>query len=530
LYQQFFNFNVKPFSIAPDPHFIFMSEHHQEGLAHLLYGINQGGGFVALTGEVGTGKTTLCHCLLQQLPENIEIALVLNPKLNAIELLATVCDELQIEYDKEKQSLKNLVDCLNLYLLEAHAKGKRTVLMIDEAQNLSLDVLEQIRLLTNLETSKTKLLQIILIGQPELKQLLEQPELRQLNQRITARFHLTPLSLSETERYIKHRLSVCGSHADIFNRAAIREVFKLSQGIPRLINILCDRALLGAYVFNSAIVTKKIIKQAAKEVFNKKKSSRILKYILPGGLTLIILTGFILKWQPDKLEAKPEKIQALIQQVVPPVSLKDKRLFTTVDFNTFIRQQSSSIDSSTSILVKLWKKELPEQVNCQKIESTGLKCLFDESDWDNLVSLNRPVMMEFTATDSEKFYAVLTGLRQGRAVFYEAPKLSFPIVQLLAYWEGYYLTLWQPPVATISSVYPGRDSEAVPWVREQFSFNENENDSLSNPDYFDDNLKARVIAFQQQHFLTTDGIVGPRTFIHLNNNDLQNASPKLTIE
>ncbi|MFK5949821.1 MAG: AAA family ATPase, partial [Methylococcales bacterium] len=166
MYQQFFNFNTAPFSIAPDPHFIYMSEHHQEGLAHLLYGINQGGGFIALTGEVGTGKTTLCHCLLQQLPDNVEIALVLNPKLNAIELLATICDELHINYAQDKQTLKGLIDKLNTYLLATHAGGKRTVLMIDEAQNLSLGVLEQIRLLTNLETSTTKLLQIILLGQP----------------------------------------------------------------------------------------------------------------------------------------------------------------------------------------------------------------------------------------------------------------------------------------------------------------------------------------------------------------------------
>ncbi|HEY5141064.1 MAG TPA: AAA family ATPase, partial [Methylococcales bacterium] len=198
MYNQYFHFSELPFSIAPDPHFIYMSPRHQEGLAHLLYGINVGGGFVALTGEVGTGKTTLCHCLLQQLPKNIDIALILNSKLNAIELLATICDELGIIYDKNQHSLKILIDLLNQHLLTAHANGRRTVLLIDEAQNLSMEVLEQIRLLTNLETSKTKLLQIILVGQPELKELLKRRDLRQLNQRITARYHLQPLSLDET--------------------------------------------------------------------------------------------------------------------------------------------------------------------------------------------------------------------------------------------------------------------------------------------------------------------------------------------
>ncbi len=216
MYNQYFHFSELPFSIATDPQFIYMSPRHQEGLAHLLYGINFSGGFVALTGEVGTGKTTLCQCLLQQIPKNIDIALILNSKLTALELLATLCDELGIRYDKNLQSLKNLIDCLNRHLLTAHANGRRTVLLIDEAQNLSLEVLEQVRLLTNLETHKTKLLQIILVVQPELQSLLKRKDLRQLNQRITARYHLLPLSLNETRAYIRHRLKVCGGQPDIF--------------------------------------------------------------------------------------------------------------------------------------------------------------------------------------------------------------------------------------------------------------------------------------------------------------------------
>ena len=237
---------------------MYMSARHQEGLAHLLYGIDFGGGFVALTGEVGTGKTTLCHCLLQQLPKNIEVALILNSRLNVIELVATICDELGISYDKEHYSLKSLIDLLNQYLLTAHANGKRTVLLIDEAQNLSLDVLEQVRLLTNLETSKTKLLRIILVGQPELKALLARQDLRQLNQRITARYHLLPLSLDETRSYIRHRLMVSNGQPDIIKDSAIRKIYKLTSGIPRLINILCDRSLLGAYSTNSPNVTAAI--------------------------------------------------------------------------------------------------------------------------------------------------------------------------------------------------------------------------------------------------------------------------------
>ncbi|MGR8941962.1 MAG: ExeA family protein, partial [Gammaproteobacteria bacterium] len=265
MYKQYFHFSELPFSIAPDPHFMYMSRRHQEGLAHLLYGITVGGGFVALTGEVGTGKTTLCHCLLKELPDNIDIALILNPKLNAIELLANICDELGVAYDKTQSSLKLLVDALNHYLLAAHAAGRRTVLLIDEAQNLSMEVLEQVRLLTNLETSKTKLLQIILVGQPELKQMLRRQDLRQLNQRITARYHLLPLTFNETRAYIRHRLRVCGGDPELFKERAIRKVYRLSTGIPRLINILCDRALLGAYADNAQTITPGMIKHAAKE-------------------------------------------------------------------------------------------------------------------------------------------------------------------------------------------------------------------------------------------------------------------------
>lgn len=247
MYTHYFGLTERPFSLAPNPRYLFMSPRHQEALAHLLYGTGESGGFVALTGEVGTGKTTLCHCLLEQLPDDIDIALILNPRMNSVELLASLCDELRIAYPPNTQSLKVLVDGLNKHLLSAHAKGHRTVVVIDEAQNLSFDVLEQIRLLTNLETSRTKLLHIILVGQPELNRLLAQKNLRQLNQRITARYYLEPLSFNETRAYIHHRLAVSGGDSRLFTHAAVRRIYRYSGGIPRLINNICDRALLGAY-------------------------------------------------------------------------------------------------------------------------------------------------------------------------------------------------------------------------------------------------------------------------------------------
>ena len=245
MYHQYFGLAEPPFSIAVNPRYLFMSGQHRDALAHLLYGVGGGGGFILLTGEVGTGKTTLNRCLLEQLPKDTDIAIILNPALSAVELLATACDELAIEYPKGTASLKVLTDALHQFLLSNYSADRKTVLMIDEAQHLNFDVLEQIRLLTNLETDERKLLQIILIGQPEAAAMLARPELRQLNQRITARFNLTALNFDETVVYIRHRLQIAGlsDNRSVFSDAALREVYRLTEGIPRLINLVCDRAM-----------------------------------------------------------------------------------------------------------------------------------------------------------------------------------------------------------------------------------------------------------------------------------------------
>ncbi len=269
MYRKYFGLKENPFSIAPNPRYLYMSALHQEALAHLLFGVQSDGCMVLLTGDVGAGKTTVCRCLLEQLPENTDLALILNPKLNALELLASICDELEIAVISKKISIKTYIDHLNRYLLSAHARGRITALLIDEAQNLSLDTLEQLRLLTNLETSRQKLLKIILLGQPELRQLLNQDSVIQINQRITSRYHLSPLSRQEVAAYIEHRLAVAGSRKRLFSADALREVARLSKGIPRLINILCDRALMGAFVETQEQVSRIIVRQAAREVLGE---------------------------------------------------------------------------------------------------------------------------------------------------------------------------------------------------------------------------------------------------------------------
>jgi len=296
MYKDYFGFHDDPFSIAPDPRYLFMSRQHQEALAHLLYGVRRPGGFVLLTGEVGTGKTTVCRCFLDQLPPETLVAFIVNPRQSAIELLASICDEFRIPRPSGILSVKPLVDCINAFLLRAHAAGKNPVVIIDEAQNLSVKVLEQLRLLTNLETDREKLLQIILLGQPELRDLLGRKSLRQLSQRITARYHLGPLERREIPLYVRHRLQRAGVERPLFSRGALRSLSSLTGGVPRLINLVCDRALLGASVEKQSLVSRRILKKASGELRGEEPSRRMLVWInCLLALALIVVMGLIVR-------------------------------------------------------------------------------------------------------------------------------------------------------------------------------------------------------------------------------------------
>src|SRR5262245_29297571 len=297
MYTQYFRLKEPPFSITPDPRYLYLSPGHRDALAHLLFGVGEGGGFVQLTGEVGTGKTTLCRCLLEQLPPGVNVALILNPRLTGFELLAAVCDELRIAYPPSTTSRKVLVDLLSRHLLDAHARGERTALIIDEAQALAPEVLEEIRLLTNLETPTRKLLQIILIGQPELIRLLEREDLRQLAQRVTARYHLVPFGLADTRTYLRHRLEVAGAKGEVFTDGAVREVHRAAGGIPRLINSICDRALLGAYTEDRKQVGLATVRRAASEVLGrplKRRWGRPWQWVGAAVLVGMLVAGSVL--------------------------------------------------------------------------------------------------------------------------------------------------------------------------------------------------------------------------------------------
>lgn len=300
MYKAHFGLSERPFSIAPDPQFLYMSRQHKEAMAHLSYGVQQGGGFILLTGEVGTGKTTLCRNLLKRLPDDVDVALILNAAAQEDELLQSIADELNIAYEKN-DSQKTLLNRLNQYLLESFSNKRKTVLIIDEAQLLSRDVLEQVRLLTNLETTKNKLLQIILIGQPELNDVLKRQDLRQLAQRVTARYHLNSIQREDMTDYVTYRLKIAGCTVPIFTRQALNKIFRLTKGIPRLINVLCDHALIAAYSKDSHLVDTKIVKQAAQDMLLLEDSSTSTalffgRYAKPALLALgaVVLGGAVL--------------------------------------------------------------------------------------------------------------------------------------------------------------------------------------------------------------------------------------------
>jgi general secretion pathway protein A len=532
MYLSFFGLNEKPFAITPDPRYLYLSERHAEALAHLLYGINEAGGFVQLTGEVGTGKTTIVRSLLAQTPKNAEIALILNPKMTAPEFMLTICEELGIGVpDSALGSLKDLVDILSHYLLRAHAAGNRVVLVVDEAQNLLPEVLEQVRLLTNLETNTQKLLQIILIGQPELRELLARNELRQLAQRITGRYHLSPLSHDETVAYVRHRLRVAGATTDIFGPQALNEVFRLSQGVPRVINVICDRALLGAYSLDRHRVTGSLVRSAAREVFGRRFTPQWLPWAGTAALAAGLAALSFVLWSWHERLHVPE-VQNITTAAAPALTASDANASIPTAVPTALRaveprphlaelltQHTAETDTDNAFgkLFALWgAKYQPDSTDpCTQATQQGLACVAERGSFGQLRLYNHPAILLLTDSAGNSHQVVLTKLDDEQARLELGGPHSIGLGDLSRYWLGDFVMLWRPASAPVKALSAGMRGAQVRWLRESLQHLHGQHPTTPVSDLYDADLTGQVRDFQRQHQLAVDGIAGIQTQIAL---------------
>lgn len=561
MYTSFFGLHEKPFSITPDPRYLYMSERHGEALAHLVYGVTESGGFVQLTGEVGTGKTTLVRSLLlNRMPDNADVAVVLNPQITAIEFLLTICEELGVDIPLHNDSIKALTDALNHHLLSAHADGRRTILVVDEAQNLAPAVLEQVRLLTNLETAKQKLLQIILIGQPELRELLGRNDLRQLAQRITGRYHLEPLTRDETAQYIEHRLRVAGALGEVIDAGAKKEVFRLSQGVPRLINVICDRALLGAYSQESRVITRRLIKRAAAEVSGELEGTPVMRRVAIAASVIgaAIILASIWSVTRDSMpisvasepiattEAATDDTQITVQEPDPvlPQDLAEGAATETAREATpeqaslseelVLAGDLTTIDFALASIFDLWGLDYTSgsQNGCTQAAAAGLACLYQRGSWNGLRQLNRPAILSVIDNSGNSHNLVLAAINADSTAVISigGVEVTHPIDEITDIWFGQFMLLWRPPGGTPVSLVPGSRGAEVVWLRESLAqIDDSYTSAAMGSDQYDSNLQGIVRQFQRDNRLDVDGLAGQQTLIVVNSLLGPDGTPRLTL-
>jgi general secretion pathway protein A len=524
MYLRYFGLAETPFAITPDPAFVYLSQRHRDALAHLLYGIGQGGsgGFVQLTGEVGTGKTTLCRCLLEQVPEGTRIALVLNPLMTPTELLAAICEELGLGTRDIGPSNKALVDRLNHYLLRAHEAGERVVVVIDEAQNLSPEALEQVRLLTNLETSKKKLLQIVLLGQPELRELLQRRNLRQLAQRITARYHLTPLGPRDSALYVQHRMQVAGADRNPFRRSALKALFQRSHGVPRLINIIADRALVGAYAEERRDIDGRLIHAAADEVQLGEPGARRSRWpwvaATAAGLALAAVTWYLLPQTAVRDPAPATPMAEAASPVEPPVEQAQEADFDEVRLPPAPDLDEPWLDmqhlASWQGLASVWNDYeggTALEAACRGRPRQGYACLRDTGSWARIRQLGMPVILELHG--SAPRLLLLQGI-DDTSLLVGAPGTSMTVSRAAIEdrWLGGYYVAWPQAPSWPREVALWATGPAVETILDLAA--------QVDPPYtgqraFGREFEAWLILFQARNGLDADGIVGPKTLLYL---------------
>ncbi len=527
MYLEYYGLREAPFSITPDPRYVFLSERHRDALAHLLYGVGKGGsgGFVQLTGEVGTGKTTLSRLLLEQLPENTRVALLLNPRLSPVELIETACEELKLDITGKRGSLKGLTDTLNAYLLDAYAQGLRVVLIVDEAQNLSMDALEQIRLLTNLETPTQKLLQIILLGQPELRDILARPELRQLAQRITARYHLTPLDAAETEAYVKHRMAVAGCVRPPFSRLGLRALYQRSNGIPRLINVIADRALMAGYAREQQSIGERLVDRSADETMPghaRYWMRRYARWALAGAVVAALVAAVWLASRPPPAAPPPAAlVPAEPAATDAGAAALAARLAEPAD---------SGLHAATQLLAR-WQVDSNEAsvrdaVRCPSTIAPGLYCLRGRATLEQVLRFDRPLILVLEHGDA-RAQALLKGAGPQRVrLDLGGEGIELPRAALQDHWSGDFIAIWRAPALTGGNLRRGDAGPGVAWAKDRLHRLDNEANGETGAAFFDAALEERVRKLQLAYGIKADGIIGPETLFALS--ALDEAGPHLT--
>ena len=526
MYLRYFGLNKAPFSITPDPAFVFLSLRHRDALAHLLYGIGKGGsgGFVQLTGEVGTGKTILCRCMLEQIPEGTRIALLLNPLVTPRELLAAISEELGIDISETSDSTRLLVDRLNRYLLDAHARGERVVVVIDEAQNLSPEALEQVRLLTNLETTKEKLLQIVLLGQPELRELLQRRNLRALAQRITARYHLSPLGPKDTHLYIRHRLQVAGAQRNPFRRSAMSALYRRSQGIPRLINIIADRSLAAAYAKERADVTAAMVHEAANEVQLGERQVKHQRWpwlaAAVAALAVVALglaTFMDIRFPADisPVETSPgqaEKVQPIEQAAATEsrASPVAPNITPALD-SAWLENHQQEVWQE---LADIWHDNGAAdavRAACNGENGRGYACLHDRGNWSKIKRLDLPVVLVLQGDYPSRL--LLRGMDEDRLLIGGSVQpLTVTRNVVDSRWLGSYLVAWPQAPGWPAEVSRGDNGAAAATIIEMAA---RVDVPYQGGQSFDASFELWLRSFQMRNGLEPDGIVGRRTLLYL---------------
>ena len=576
IYLQHFGLKREPFSIVPDPGFLYPSHQHRQAVAHLKYGLDREGGFILLTGEVGTGKTTLTRTMLQRIPAHVRVAYVLNSKLNESDLLDSICSELSIKtpVTKHISFSKACIDALNKDLLTSHAAGKKTLIVLEEAQNLSHDVLETLRLLSNLETNTHKLLHILLVGQPELLDMLGQNKLRQLNQRVVSRFHLLPLDKSEITNYINHRLHHAGAAGAIFDTNCANTLFKLTKGVPRLINLICHQALLAAYSTGAKTVSARLVKLASKEILTISNSTngKSKTQLITASLVLVVAVTLVAIFAPlddvdwnnsfnrvsgslESASLKAMNIQDIAVELQLPVVgsrdiqetaantllvgneqlVLDKPLVGSealIVVEALIEPDDNKGNSETITegysknplinLLKFWGISASEVYTLEELDERAVRSGLRSVQVNNttlltLSAVNRPgIIFMREQSELQKIALVVQINKLTVSLISSGESMEMDRQTFLDKWTGSYLYLWRSP-NSFEILKPGDSNKpALAWLQEKLSIVNNQADKLITGGNYTEALQAQVTDFQRQQRITADGIVGRQTLMRLN--------------